>query len=321
MELKTKVVKIPENLAVLSVAEPNSGWKPMNFAFKVPEQNVIFQSFAPFTAHNGDDLRQILIEEVHEKPDSYLPFAQDMWEKKGMVLHEWCDFMCNESHFPDEVILYFLSVFCHTPAAVILRDGAVWTTGNSDSLTEYKVHFIYKGHGKFMPVAPVEQDNSTLKIMVPAIEGQDKSPQHQLCVRECKHRHSTRHSGNVSYCQFFKKDFPDTTAKHVKSLPAALKALPQQLLPGFKKTLYHSGDLVSAESHTEEGHDTVAKSRPHTDAMAIIDCKCQATKKKHKAQPNQQLPLVYLLVPQQILANKANQVLLARVCSHSRLMH
>ena len=224
------VRKIPERLAVTSIAADlfKSGWKPALYRFPVPQEEVIFQVFAPFTKYAGNDLHQIIIEDVRQNADKYEPMARDFWKKKGQTLGLWCDIMENSLQPPDEVILQFTSVFVGKPAAVLLKDHGLWTTGASMDITDYELVFLYEGNGVFQLTISAEVSSSNVLLHV--LTTDESLPVHNLWDRKTTCRRSEHGSSNVSFKHFFASEKQDTGMKK-KDLPAALKGPPSMPIP------------------------------------------------------------------------------------------
>lgn len=88
MEFRASMTKIPESCAITSIATDliGSGQKPAVFKFPIPEHDVIFHTFAQFSTYPGDDLRQIILEDVKENSHKYEPFIRDFWQRKGQTM-------------------------------------------------------------------------------------------------------------------------------------------------------------------------------------------------------------------------------------------
>ena len=180
MQFCLGVKKIPEGKAVTSVVTDlaGSGRKPATYKFPVPKCDIVFQAFGDVCGYPGDDLRQILIQDVLTYKDKYAPYAQNFWQCKGLNLEDWCSNMEITDQNPDEVALHFLSVFTNIHAAVLLSENDMWTTGDSQNIDDYGLIFLYAGKGVLQLTC--QADDHTGDLLVPMDNRNVEDPTHDF---------------------------------------------------------------------------------------------------------------------------------------------
>ena len=246
------------------------GWKPTAFNFLIPPCDVLFHIFVPCVDVPGDDLCQIVVEDVRNHAEHYAAFAKDICDRKGQTLAAWCDCMENSSCSPDELMLFFLAHFTKTHPIVLLKGDTIWSTGTLDDVKDYPLVFIYEGFGVFMPCVPAEASDHGIPIVVPSSNAHTSLP--VLRKRTCARRRSSCRKETVLYSSFF-AELSDESKGYVsktKDKPAALKGPLVEIAVNFENTF--------KRNRTSSGLQLLHEENRPADAADIIKAK------KHKAQ-------------------------------------